>query len=51
MAYYVPVSDRGLLWNDPDMCIAWPDFGQQPLNSAKDAASKSLRDAEVFEKD
>lgn len=47
-AYYAPESDRGLLWNDPDIAIAWPDLGQLPLISAKDAASKSFREAEVF---
>ena len=47
-AYYAPESDRGLLWNDPDIGIAWPDLGQVPLISTKDAASKSFREAEVF---
>ena len=47
-AYYAPESDRGLLWSDADIGIQWPDLGQVPLISAKDAASKSFREAEVF---
>ena len=40
-------SDRSILWNDPEIGIEWgiPD----PQLSAKDAAGKRLRDAEVFE--
>lgn len=48
--YYAPEWDRTLLWNDPDLGIAWPlRSGEVPLLSAKDAAGKLLREAEVFE--
>jgi dTDP-4-dehydrorhamnose 3,5-epimerase len=48
--YYAQKSERSLLWNDPDLGIDWPLEGQ-PILSAKDAAGKLFRDAEVFETD
>lgn len=33
--YYHPESDRGLIWNDSDLQIAWP-LEEEPLLSAKD---------------
>lgn len=48
--YYAPEWDRTLLWNDPDLGIAWPiPEGQSPLLSAKDAAGRRLAEAEVYE--
>ena len=46
--YYAPQSDRGLLWNDPDIGIAWPDLGMEFLLSDKDQKQPLLRNAEVF---
>lgn len=46
--YYAPQSDRGLLWNDPDIGIAWPDLGMEFLLSDKDHRQPLLRNAEVF---
>lgn len=46
--YYAPQSDRGLLWNDPDIGIAWPDLGMELLLSDKDHKQPLLRNAEVF---
>jgi dTDP-4-dehydrorhamnose 3,5-epimerase len=40
-------SDRSILWNDPDLAIDWQV--ENPSVSAKDAAGKLLRDAEVYE--
>lgn len=40
-------SDRSLLWNDPEIGIRWPL--SDPEISAKDAAGKPLREAELFE--
>ena len=40
-------SDRSLLWNDPDIGIEWPF--DDPSLSAKDAAGKLLREAELFD--
>ena len=46
--YYAPEHERSLLWNDPDLAIAWPiDF--EPLVSVKDANATRLKDAEVFD--
>lgn len=40
---YAADEDRTLLWNDPDIGIAWPTTA--PILSAKDAAGQPLRDA------
>ena len=45
--YWYPEHERSLLWNDPEVGIAWPIEGQ-PLLAAKDAAAALLRDAQVF---
>lgn len=45
--YWAPEHERCLVWNDPDLGIAWPIEGE-PLLSAKDIAGMRLRDAEVF---
>jgi dTDP-4-dehydrorhamnose 3,5-epimerase len=45
--YYAPEHERTIAWNDPELAIAWPLAGP-PLLSAKDAAGKRLRDAEVY---
>jgi dTDP-4-dehydrorhamnose 3,5-epimerase len=49
--YYDPSAERSLLWNDPQLAIAWPLEGA-PLLSAKDGAGFSLAEAvrrgEVF---
>ena len=45
--YWYPEHECSLLWNDPEVGIAWPIEGQ-PLLAAKDAAAARLRDAEVF---
>ena len=46
--YYSPADDRCLLWNDPDIGIAWPLTGDAPLLSAKDANGRALHDADLF---
>jgi dTDP-4-dehydrorhamnose 3,5-epimerase len=45
--YYAPQFERTILWNDPDLAIAWP-IATEPILSAKDKAGKLLRDAEVY---
>jgi dTDP-4-dehydrorhamnose 3,5-epimerase len=47
-AYYAPEHERSLLWNDPDVGIAWP-LAAPPTLSAKDLAGKRLDDCEVFD--
>lgn len=45
--YYAPEHERSILWNDPDLRIAWPLEGH-PVLSNKDAAAPLFRDAECF---
>ena len=45
--YYAPEHERAIVWNDPQIGIAWPLTGE-PVLSAKDQAAKSLKEAEVF---
>lgn len=45
--YYAPEHDRTLLWNDPDVGIAWPLHGP-PLLSEKDARGVPLAEAECY---
>jgi dTDP-4-dehydrorhamnose 3,5-epimerase len=46
--YWAPEHERTILWNDPDIGIAWPCAGQ-PALSGKDQQGLALRDAELFE--
>ena len=47
--YYFPEHERTVLWNDPDLGIAWPEVASgTPLLSEKDRQGVRLRDAEVF---
>ena len=41
--YYDPDGERGLIWNDPDIGIAWPDVGE-PLLSERDRRHPALRE-------
>lgn len=45
--YYAPEHERSLLWNDPDLNIAWPLTGE-PLLSDKDRRGVPLGRAEVY---
>jgi dTDP-4-dehydrorhamnose 3,5-epimerase len=48
--YYAPQWERTLLWNDPDLGIAWPLLGdEQPTLSAKDVQGKRLGEADLFD--
>jgi len=40
---YSPEHDAGILWNDPDLGIAWP-AGMEPVLSDKDRVQPRLRD-------
>jgi dTDP-4-dehydrorhamnose 3,5-epimerase len=43
-AEYAPSDDRGIIWNDPDINIAWGET--TPLLSPKDGRLPLLRDAD-----
>ena len=45
--YYAPQHEHCILWNDPQLAIAWPLDGPPEL-SAKDQRGKALKDAELF---
>ena len=48
--YYAPQSERTLLWNDSALHINWPLIdGRPPTLSTKDAAGKTLAEAETYE--
>jgi dTDP-4-dehydrorhamnose 3,5-epimerase len=47
--YYSPQHERCILWNDPQLAIAWPlRRGQEPAVSAKDAQGVRFGEAELF---
>ena len=48
-AYYAPESDRGLLWNDPDIAIAWPQLDIEFSLSEKDLHQPAFKQAELFD--
>jgi dTDP-4-dehydrorhamnose 3,5-epimerase len=45
--FYFPELERTVLWNDPDLNIAWENTGE-PLLSEKDKKGRGLKDAELF---
>ena len=45
--FWAPAFERSILWNDPEIGIAWP-AGMTPALSAKDQVGSLLRDAETF---
>lgn len=46
--YYAPAYERSILWNDPQLAVAWP-LTEEPILSAKDLAGLPLESAEVYE--
>jgi dTDP-4-dehydrorhamnose 3,5-epimerase len=46
--YWYPEHERTLLWNDSQLAIEWPLSGE-PLLAAKDAAGKTLAEADLYE--
>ena len=48
-AYYAPESDRGLLWSDPDIAIAWPQIDIAFSLSEKDQHQPAFKQAELFD--
>jgi dTDP-4-dehydrorhamnose 3,5-epimerase len=45
--YYAPQHERCMIWNDPEVGIAWPLAGE-PVLAAKDRAGRGLREVETF---
>ena len=45
--YWAPQYERTIIWNDPDLGIAWP-LQNQPILSVKDAQGVLFKNAEVF---
>ena len=45
--YYAPEHEKTILWNDPDVGIAWP-LAAPPILSAKDWSGTKFRDADYF---
>ncbi len=45
--YWSPEHERCIIWNDPDLAIAWP-LTATPQLSAKDMAGKPFKQAELF---
>lgn len=43
-AYYAPSHDRGILWNDPSLGIAWPVPAAEATLSGKDLALPAFAD-------
>ncbi|HKU60771.1 MAG TPA: dTDP-4-dehydrorhamnose 3,5-epimerase [Gemmatimonadales bacterium] len=44
-AYYAPAHERVIRWDDPDLAIAWPLEGREPVVSPRDAGGLAFRDA------
>lgn len=47
--YYAPSDEHVLLWNDPDLAVAWPLDGREPLLSDKDRRGKRFAQAPVYD--
>jgi dTDP-4-dehydrorhamnose 3,5-epimerase len=48
--YYAPEWERTLIWNDPQIAVAWPLIDNQPpVLSAKDLQGRLFAQADVFE--
>ncbi len=41
--FYYPGDEDGLMWNDPDLAIAWPLMGPEPILAEKDRHNRSFR--------
>lgn len=48
MDYYCPAGERIIVWNDPDLGIAWPASQADAILSEKDRQAASFRRAELF---
>ena len=46
--FYLPIDEREVAWNDPEIGIEWPLESLEPIVSKRDSAAPSLADAEVY---
>lgn len=46
--YYSPEHERGILWNDPGLAIAWPVSKSEVLLSDRDSALPCLAQSETY---
>lgn len=42
--FWAPQYEKTLVWNDPDVAIAWPPLGHEPILSDKDRAGHTLKE-------
>lgn len=47
--YYSAAGERTILWNDPELAIAWPVDAASVIVSEKDGQGARFREAEVYE--
>ena len=47
-APYDPAAERGVIWNDPDLAVAWPIMEQDVILSDKDHRLPRFRDCETW---
>ena len=45
--YYSPQHERCILWDDPQLAIAWPDTGNDKQLSGKDQAGRWFAEADL----
>lgn len=45
---YAPDCDRGVIWNDPTIAIAWPAVAKNAIMSAKDLKLPALADLPAY---
>ncbi|MDG2422295.1 MAG: dTDP-4-dehydrorhamnose 3,5-epimerase [Gammaproteobacteria bacterium] len=46
--YYRPEDEHSLFWKDPDLAIAWPEIGVEPIISEKDQLAQAFSSASVY---
>ena len=46
--YWAPEHERCIVWNDPDLAIAWPLAAEAPTVSAKDRGGIRFKEADLF---
>ncbi|PKY12139.1 dTDP-4-dehydrorhamnose 3,5-epimerase [Acidithiobacillus marinus] len=47
--FYAPEAERCIIWNDPDIAVAWPmAAGSMPQLAAKDAAGCAFNKADTY---